>query len=122
MLHSRVKIGDDVITPSVSIGVAVGKPGRDNTADLLGRADWATLTAKRGGGNQVAVCADDISSNVVFRNDIELHLQAGIDSDALLLHYLPEVDGSCEAPAPSSAGGDHMAWDETPHCASMCLA
>jgi EAL domain-containing protein (putative c-di-GMP-specific phosphodiesterase class I) len=38
------------------------------------------------------VCTDDISHNVVFRNDIELHLQAGIDSDALLLHYLPEVD------------------------------
>ena len=31
-------------------------------------------------------------ATAVFRNDIELHLQAGIDSDALLLHYLPEVD------------------------------
>ncbi len=87
-----LKIGDDVITPSVSIGVAAGKPGRDNTADLLRRADWATLTAKRGGGNQVAVCTDATFHNVVFRNDIELHLQAGIDSDALLLHYMPEVD------------------------------
>jgi EAL domain-containing protein (putative c-di-GMP-specific phosphodiesterase class I) len=38
------------------------------------------------------VCTNDISRNIVFRNDIELHLQAGIDSDALLLHYLPEVD------------------------------
>jgi diguanylate cyclase len=91
-LHSRLKIGDDVITPSVSIGVAVGRPGHDNTADLLRRADGAVLTAKRAGGNQVVVCTDDISRNVVFRNDVELHLQAGIDSDALLLHYLPEVD------------------------------
>ena len=91
-LGGRLKIGDDVITPSVSIGMAVGNPGRDNTADLLRRADEAALTAKRAGGNQVAVCTTDISRNVVFRNDIELHLQAGIDSDALLLHYLPEVD------------------------------
>ncbi|HYB34622.1 MAG TPA: diguanylate cyclase, partial [Mycobacterium sp.] len=91
-LHSRLKIGDDVITPSVSIGVAVGSPGHDNIADLLRRADGAALAAKRAGGNQVAVCTDDISRNSVFRNDIELHLQAGIDSDALLLHYLPEVD------------------------------
>src|ERR1700758_269540 len=91
-LRGPVKIGDDVITPSVSIGMAVGRPGRDNTADLLRRADEAALTAKRAGGNQVAVCTTDISRNVVFRNDIELHLQAGIDSDALLLHYLPEVD------------------------------
>ena len=91
-LCGPLKIGDDVITPSVSIGMALGRPGRDKTADLLRRADEAALTAKRAGGNQVAVCTDDISRNVVFRNDIELHLQAGIDSDALLLHYLPEVD------------------------------
>jgi diguanylate cyclase (GGDEF)-like protein len=91
-LRDRLKIGDDVITPSVSVGVAVGNPGRDNVADLLRRADGAVLTAKRAGGNQVAVSTDDISRNVAFRNDIELHLQAGIDSDALLLHYLPEVD------------------------------
>ena len=91
-LSRRLKIGDDVITPSVSVGVAVGRPGRDDTADLLRRADGAVLSAKRAGGDQVAVCTDDISRNSVFRNDIELHLQAGIDSDALLLHYLPEFD------------------------------
>ena len=91
-LRSSVKIGDAVITPSVSIGMAAGRPGRDDTEDLLRRADEAALTAKRAGGNQVAVCTDDISRNVFFRNDIELHLQAGIDNDALLLHYLPEVD------------------------------
>jgi diguanylate cyclase (GGDEF)-like protein len=91
-LRGPLKIGDDVITPSVSIGMAVGRPGRDDAADVLRRADEAALTAKRAGGNQVAVCTNEISRNVVFRNDIELHLKAGIDSDALLLHYLPEVD------------------------------
>ena len=91
-LRGPLKIGDDVITPSVSIGMAVGRPGRDDTADLLRRADEAALTAKRAGGNQVAMCTTDSSRNVVFRKDIELHLQGGIDSDALLLHYLPEVD------------------------------
>lgn len=91
-LRGPLKIGDDVITPSVSMGMAVGRPGRDNAADVLRRADEAALTAKRAGGNQVAVCTTDISRNIVFRNDIELHLQAGIDSEALLLHYLPEVD------------------------------
>jgi diguanylate cyclase (GGDEF)-like protein len=91
-LRGPLKIGDDVITPSVSIGMAVGRPGRDDAADVLRRADEAALTAKRAGGNQVAVCTNDISGNVAFRNDIELHLKAGIDSDALLLHYQPEVD------------------------------
>jgi diguanylate cyclase (GGDEF)-like protein len=91
-LRGPLNIGGDVITPSVSIGMAAGRPGRDDTADLLRRADEAALTAKRAGGNQVAVCTDHISRNIVLRNDVELHLQAGIDSDALLLHYLPEVD------------------------------
>ena len=91
-LRGSLKIGDAVIAPSVSIGMAAGRPGRDDTADLLRRADEAALTAKRAGGNQVAVCTDDISRDVVFRNDVELHLHEGIDNDALLLHYLPEVD------------------------------
>jgi diguanylate cyclase len=91
-LRSRLKIGDDVITPSVSIGVAVGSPGFDRLEDLLRRVDRAVLTAKRAGGNQVAVSTDAISLNSVLRNDVEVHLQAGIDSDALLLHYLPEFD------------------------------
>ena len=38
------------------------------------------------------MCADDICGNADFCSDIELHLQAGIASDALLLHYMPEVD------------------------------
>jgi diguanylate cyclase (GGDEF)-like protein len=91
-LQGPLKIGDDVITPAVSIGMAVGRPGYDNTEDLLRRADGAVLASKRAGGNQVTACTEDMSRNVVFRNDIELHLQAGIDSDALLLHYLPEID------------------------------
>ncbi len=36
-----------MITRTVSVGVAVGMPGRDNTSDLLHRADEAVLTAKR---------------------------------------------------------------------------
>jgi diguanylate cyclase (GGDEF)-like protein len=91
-LQDPLKIGGDVITPSVSIGVAVGVPGHDNAADLLSRADGAVMMAKRAGGDQVAVSTDDMSVKSTFRNDIELHLQGDIDSDALLLDYLPEVD------------------------------
>ncbi|MGB6764244.1 putative bifunctional diguanylate cyclase/phosphodiesterase, partial [Mycobacterium sp.] len=83
-------IGDDAITPAVSIGVAAGTPGRGNTADLLNRADEAVLAAKRAGGDQVAVSTGYVSLKNALRN--ELHLRGEIDSEALLLHYLPEVD------------------------------
>ncbi|HWS91599.1 MAG TPA: EAL domain-containing protein, partial [Mycobacterium sp.] len=92
MLCERLAIGGHMITRTVSIGLAVGVPGRDNSTDLLRRADEAVLTAKRGGGNQVALSTDDMSLKSAFRNDIELHLRGDIDSEALLLHYLPEVD------------------------------
>jgi diguanylate cyclase len=92
MLCERLAIGGHMITRTVSIGLAVGMPGRDNCTALLRRADEAVLIAKRGGGNQIAVSTDDMSLKSAFRNDIELHLQGDIGSEALLLHYLPEVD------------------------------
>ncbi|MEB3980315.1 EAL domain-containing protein [Mycobacterium sp. 663a-19] len=92
MLHERLAVGGYMITRTASIGLAMGIPGRDNVAELLRRADEAVLTAKRGGGNQVAMFNDDMSLKSAFRNDIELHLRGDIESEALLLHYLPEVD------------------------------
>jgi diguanylate cyclase len=91
MVCDRVAISGHTVTRTVSIGVAAGEPGRDDSADLLRRADEAVLAAKRGGGNQVVV-SDDLSLKRLFRNEIELHLQGDLDSKALLLHYLPEVD------------------------------
>ncbi|HZA10399.1 putative bifunctional diguanylate cyclase/phosphodiesterase [Mycobacterium sp.] len=91
-LRERVTIGGEILTRSVSIGVALAVPGRDNTSDLLRRADQAVLSAKSAGGNQIAVFSEDMSLKSAFRNDIELHLQGVIESDALVLQYLPEVD------------------------------
>ena len=91
-LRERVAIDGEMLTRTVSIGVALGVPGHDSTSDLLRRADQAVLTAKNSGGNQVAVFTDDMSLENEFRNDIELHLQTVVESGALLLHYLPEVD------------------------------
>ncbi|ODQ92506.1 putative bifunctional diguanylate cyclase/phosphodiesterase [Mycolicibacterium flavescens] len=91
-LHDRVAVDGEMLTRTVSIGVACGMPGRDTTSDLLRRADQAVLTAKSSGGNQVAVFSDDMAMESEFRNDIELHLQGDIERGALRLHYQPEVN------------------------------
>ena len=91
-LRERVAIDGELLTRTASIGVALGVPGRDTTSDLLRRADQAVLTAKGAGGNQIATFSDDMSLKSELRNDIELHLQNVIDTGALVLHYLPEVD------------------------------
>jgi diguanylate cyclase len=91
MVRDCLTIGDHTVITTVSIGVAAGEPGRDDGTDLLRRTDEAVLASKRAGGDQVSV-AGDASLKRLFRNDVELHLQGDVDSEALLVHYLPEVD------------------------------
>lgn len=92
MLECSVLIGGEMVSRTVSIGVAVGAPGHDTASDLVNRADQAAMMAKRAGGNDVAAFSEDMSLKDAFCKDIELHLREVIDSEALLLHYLPEVD------------------------------
>ena len=97
-LHERLRkpivIDGEVLTRPVSIGVAVGVPGRDSSSDVLRRANQATLFAKSSGGNAVSAFTSEMSENYAIRNDIELHLEQTIASgdEALILHYLPEFD------------------------------
>lgn len=92
VLREHVSIDGEMLTRTISIGVAVGNPGSDSTSDLLSRADQAVLSAKAAGGNCISVFSERMSQEIALRNDIELHLQNVIDSGSLVLHYLPEVD------------------------------
>jgi diguanylate cyclase (GGDEF)-like protein len=51
-----ITIGDVQLTPTASVGVAVMRPGDDLDVDgLLARADEALASAKRAGGNRIAL-------------------------------------------------------------------
>jgi diguanylate cyclase (GGDEF)-like protein len=93
-VHKNVVIDGEMLTRTVSIGVATAIPGRDSASDLLRRADQAAVSAKSSGGSQVAAFSPEMSAKYAVRNDIELRLEGTIDSDsgALVLHYLPEFD------------------------------
>jgi diguanylate cyclase (GGDEF)-like protein len=93
-LHQQVHIDGELLTRTVSIGMAVGHPGRHTTRDLLRQADQAALAAKITGGSKTTVFTPEMSERHAIRNDIELHLEGAIDSSdgGLVLHYLPEVD------------------------------
>jgi diguanylate cyclase (GGDEF)-like protein len=92
ILRERVAIDGELLARTVSIGVALGVPGSDTTTDLIRRADQAVLTAKAAGGNHVSMFTADMSLTSEYRTDIELHLQAAIETGGLFLRYLPEVD------------------------------
>ncbi len=93
-VRRQVAVDGETITRSVSIGVAVGIPGRDDASDILRRADQALVSAKSFGGNTVAAFDPEMAEKYAILNDIELHLEGIIDSDtgALVLHYLPVFD------------------------------
>jgi diguanylate cyclase (GGDEF)-like protein len=93
-VHHQIVVGDEILSRTVSVGVAVGVPGSDNTPDLLRRADYAVQSAKRDGGDTVAAFSSGMSENYAMRNDIELHLQRALDSDpgTFVMHYLPVFD------------------------------
>ena len=90
-LHERVLISGELVNCTVSIGVAVGVPGQDETSALMRSADDALMSAKGTGGDAVATFSQDLALKNDFRNDIERHLR-GIESGGLVLNYLPEVD------------------------------
>ena len=87
-----IRVGEDLITRTLSIGVAVGLPGVDAGDDLLHRADQAALAVKRKGGNAVAVFNHGVSMQGASRNGSAHHSATGTDSDSLVLQYLPEID------------------------------
>jgi len=91
-LTDHVTIDGEVLNRSVSIGVATGAPGKDSSVDLLRRADEALLSAKEAGGERIGVFSGEMIARRELRTDIELHLAAGIETDALSVVYLPEFD------------------------------
>jgi len=94
-VHKQVVIDGEMLARSASIGVAVGKPGRDSTTDLLRRVDQAARSAKTAGGDRIATFSPEMSRTNTIRNDIEVHLEEMIESGdtaALVLQYLPEFD------------------------------
>ncbi|MBW0013298.1 bifunctional diguanylate cyclase/phosphodiesterase, partial [Mycobacterium sp.] len=89
---AHVSIGGEVLHRTVSVGVAAGVPGEDSSLDLLRRADEALLTAKGTGGDSIGTFSAEMLTRRELRNEIELHLPAGIETNALTVLYLPEID------------------------------
>jgi diguanylate cyclase len=54
-LHQFVEIDGERIARTVSIGVAAGEPGRQDSSELLSLAEQATRSVKKSGGGQVGV-------------------------------------------------------------------
>jgi diguanylate cyclase (GGDEF)-like protein len=80
------------VTRSASIGYASGRIGIDPVMELYRRADGAKRVVQRSGGNGQQAFDPAMSDQAFAAAEIELHLGAAVDSDALHLVYQPEFD------------------------------
>lgn len=92
VVTAPVRLGEEELLRTVSIGVAVGQPGRWTVSELLGQADQAVIAAKVPGGNGIAAFTEQMRIDNDERTDIELHLRSAIAHGELVLHYQPQVD------------------------------
>jgi diguanylate cyclase (GGDEF)-like protein len=81
---------DSPVTTSASIGIAVGP--RDSAEDLLRDADVALYAAKTAGGRRYMFFEEEMQAALQTRHNLEVDLQAALDSDQYFLLYQPIFD------------------------------
>lgn len=91
-LTDHVDVGGEVLNRTVSVGVATGTPGTESGLDLLRHADDALRSVKATGMDRIGVFSAEMRSQRRVRADVELHLAGAIETDALTVLYLPEID------------------------------
>jgi EAL domain-containing protein (putative c-di-GMP-specific phosphodiesterase class I) len=96
----RLRIGDNDIDVSASVGLVVAHPGgQDDAEELLQAVDEAMHTAKAHGRGRVELYTDDLKDRAQARAQLYRELQAALQADEFVLHFQPIV-------APD-AGGIH---------------
>ena len=87
-----VRIEDDRIEISCSIGVALMPDDGSEIEAVLRAADLALNHAKLGGRKQVVRFAAEMTRNLVRRKEIEADLRQALMRDELSVHFQPVVD------------------------------
>jgi len=87
-----VTVADQLITASVSIGIALSGPG-STVPELLGEADRALNEAKAAGGNRFEVFDTAARTAAVSRSRLEHELRVALQNNGLELYYQPEAGG-----------------------------
>ncbi len=85
-------IRDKEVHSTVSIGIALGRPGCDGAEDLLRNADMAMYEAKREGRARAKLFDESMHTRLERATKIEHALRYAIDAHQLTLVYQPIVN------------------------------
>ena len=87
-----IEFGQRRTTVRASIGVAIENTNDTTPQRLIGYADAALYEAKRGGRNAVCIINDTIKANIDHHRGLAADILDGLESDAFLPHFQPQVD------------------------------
>jgi len=81
-----------VLTPSVSIGVALYPDDGRDAATVMRNADFALERVKAEGGNGSRLFDEELASKLRLRREIEQELRDAIESDGIEINYQAQCD------------------------------
>jgi diguanylate cyclase (GGDEF)-like protein/PAS domain S-box-containing protein len=87
-----VRAGEQEISLSVSIGIAISPSDGDDVDTLLRHADVAMYHAKQNGRNEFQFFSPEMNAHVIERVQMENKLRQALDNDEFILEYQPEID------------------------------
>jgi diguanylate cyclase (GGDEF)-like protein/PAS domain S-box-containing protein len=90
-----MRIGEQEVVLSVSIGIAICPGDGDDVDTLLKHADVAMYHAKQGGRNAFQFFSPAMNAHVVERVQIENKLRLALANNEFVLEYQPEIDIAC---------------------------
>jgi diguanylate cyclase (GGDEF)-like protein len=89
--EARVPVADERVRVHVSIGIAVGTPGKDCPDELLRKADVALYEAKRRGKSQHRVFHPSMRDALRKRRTLAFELERAVTDEELTVVYQPVV-------------------------------
>ena len=90
-LQHPLRIGDQTVFLSVSVGIAVSVGGHDSADVLLRNADSAMYQAKARGRARVEVFDDELPERSARRLQLEGDLHRALDLGQFVLHWQPKI-------------------------------
>ena len=90
--HTPFVLGDEHVTCTTSVGIAMTRNSHHGAEKLLQEADFALYRAKDRGRDRADVFDEELRTQAVRRVSTERMLRRAIDDDQLRLHFQPIVD------------------------------
>ena len=87
----RVDVAGERVRVHVSIGIAVGAPGKDSPDEMLRKADVALYEAKRRGKNQYRIFHPSMRDALRKRRTLAFELERAVSDEELSVVYQPVV-------------------------------